>query len=126
MKSLPQYSFGNPVESFCFFDDLAKFVFPDSGSCVGRKRVLSVAEVAAITLIKSCYGITQLKQLYRLLSDRFSSEFSLPCYKNFVATMNAYTPQLLLLIQLLLATRNKNKGMINLDDSTPVPVCKNI
>lgn len=126
MESLAHYSFRNPVEIFCLFDDLTKFLFPRLACGVGRKRTLTLAEVATISVLKSKYGIVQLKQLYHLLSDKFDSEFSLPCYKNFVETMNAYTPELLFMIHILLSIKNKNAGIIKLTDSTCIPVCKNI
>lgn len=126
MFSLAQCSDDNLLQTICLFDDLLALLFPQSHGQVGRKRTLSHSEVAAICLIKSNYGVVQLKQLHRLLSDRFADEFKLPCYKNFVATMNASTPILLILIQIMLATRNKNAGIIKLTDSTPIPVCKNI
>ncbi len=126
MFSLAQVSDDNLLQTICFFDDLIKLVFPDSSTQVGRKRTISYAEVAAICLIKANYGVVQLKQLHRLLTDRFTLEFKLPCYKNFVTTMNSSTPMLLCLIQIMLSTRNRNAGIIKLTDSTPIPVCKNI
>lgn len=126
MFSVSQDNDDKLLQTICFFDDLINLVIPPNTSQVGRKKTLSASEVAAICLIKSNYGIGQLKQLHRLLSDKFSDEFKLPCYKNFVETMNAATPMLLLLIQIMLEMRNKKSGMIKLVDSTPVPVCKNI
>lgn len=126
MFSLTQVNDDNLLQTICFFDDLIKLVFPQNHAAVGRKRTISHSEVAAICLIKSNYGVAQLKQLHRLLTDRFPDEFKLPCYKNFVTTMNSSTPILLLLIQIILTTRNKNAGIIKLTDSTPIPVCKNI
>lgn len=126
MFSLAQINDDNLLQTICFFDDLIRLVFPEYGTHVGRKRILSSSEVAAICLIKANYGVVQLKQLYRLLTDRFPLEFKLPCYKNFVTTMNASTPMVLLLIQIMLVTRNRNAGVIKLTDSTPIPVCKNI
>jgi len=126
MESLAHCLSWNPVEIFCFFDDLTRLVFPHLGSGIGRKRTLTLAETATISILKSKYGIVQLKQLYSLLSDKFVDEFTLPCYKNFVETMNASTPHLLFLIQIMLAMRNKNAGIIKLTDSTSIPVCKNI
>lgn len=126
MFSLTQVNDENLLQTICFFDDLIKLVFPRSGTHVGRKRTLSYPEVAAICLIKANYGVVQLKQLHRLLIDRFSTEFKPPCYKNFVTLMNSSMPLLLLLIQIVLSTRNKNAGTIKLIDSTPIPVCKNI
>lgn len=126
MFSLTQCNDDNLLQTICFFDDLLKLVLPGGKTQVGRKRTISHSEVAAICLIKSNYGVVQLKQLYRLLSDRFPDEFKLPCYKNFVTSMNQSTPILLLLIQVVLGMRNRNAGMIKLTDSTPIPVCKNI
>lgn len=126
MFSLSQVNDENLLQTICFFDDLIKLIFPDSGAQVGRKRTISLSEAAAICLIKANYGVVQLKQLHRLLTDRFSDEFKLPCYKNFVTTMNISTPALLVLIQIVLSTRNKNAGIIKLTDLTPIPVCKNI
>jgi len=126
MDSLAQTSFNNPVEIFCFFDELTKLLFPHLSCGVGRKRTLNVSEIATITVLRSRYGIVQLKQLHRLLCDKFSTEFELPCYKNFVETINTYTPELLLMIQLLLWVRNNDAGVIKLTDSTSIPVCKNI
>lgn len=63
--------------------------------------------------------------MYRLLQDRFSNDFTLPCYKNFVVTMNDNSSALLFLIQLLLSFKNKTSGIIKIADSTAIPVCKN-
>lgn len=92
----------------------------------GRPRDITVSEAATMCVIKSSYTIQPLKKLYHLLTDRFSSEFRLPTYKNFVGTMNAYTPQFLLLVHFLLSMRNKKAGIIKITDSTPLPVCKNL
>lgn len=124
MTSLAQFNEDNLLATVCIFDDLVKLLFTHSGP--GRKPTLTLSELATISLIKSHYGIHELKQVYRLLSDRFSNEFKLPCYKNFVTLMNQSTFELLILIDILLCFRNKSAGVIKLIDSTALPVCKNI
>jgi len=126
MDSLAQFNSDNLVNVYCIFDDLSMTLMNTKTSSVGRPRDLSLAAVATISLIKSSYGIRTLKQLYRLLTDRFSTDFKLPCYKNFVAAMNDYAPSLFLLIQVLLSLRNKEAGVVKLVDSTAIPVCKNM
>lgn len=126
MDSLAHGNSDNLLRIFCIFDDLTKMILPTPSVSAGRPRTLCVADIATISLIKSFYGIRELKQLYRLLTDRFSLEFTLPCYKNFVAAMNDYTPQLFVLIQILLSLKGKQAGMVKLVDSTALPVCKNM
>lgn len=125
MQSLTQFNPVRLLQTFCIFDDLAMLIF-GSTSGTGRPRNITVSEAATMCVIKSSYTIQPLKKLYNLLTDRFSSEFKLPAYKNFVATMNSYTPQFLLLIRLLLSMRNKKAGIIKITDSTALPVCKNL
>ena len=125
MSSLAHFCPDQLLQTFCILDDLAMIIF-GSRSGVGRPRDITLSEAATMVVIKSQYGIQPLKKLYTLLTDRFSSEFKLPAYKNFVATMNRYTPQFFLLIHLLLAMRNKNAGVIKITDSTALPVCKNL
>lgn len=125
MNSLA-YSFPDRIlQTFCIFDDLAMLIF-DSKSGPGRPRDLSLSEAATMCVIKAQYAIQPLKQLHDLLTHRFSFEFTLPTYKNFVETMNAYTPQFLLLIHILLSIRNRKAGVIKIADSTSLPVCKNL
>lgn len=128
MQSLTQFNPDKLLQTFCILDDLVMTIFNSNNTSnkVGRPRDLSVSEAATICLIKSSYAIQPLYQLYNLLKDRFSFDFRLPVYKNFVATMNAYTPNLLVLIQILLSMRNRKAGIIKIADSTAVPVCKNI
>lgn len=125
MQSLAQSGIDNPSETFCMIDDLMLFIFGKPQATVGRKRCLSLSETATIAVLKASYGIKELKQMYRLLTDRFSNDFTLPCYKNFVQTMNDASPTLLILIQILLSFRNKTAGIIKIVDSTAIPVCKN-
>lgn len=127
MHTLAQNESFNLLATFCIFDDLIMTIFNNLNSHkIGRHRTLSLSEAATISLLKSRYGITPLKQLYKLLSDRFSADFALPCYKNFVESMNAYSPSLLFLVQVLLSFRYHQAGVIKIIDSTPVPVCKNL
>lgn len=125
MHSLAQTGVDNPSEIFCMLDDLVMNIFDTTQTTVGRKRLLSLSETATIAVLKASYGIRELKQMYRLLQDRFSNDFTLPCYKNFVEAMNNDTHALLLLIQILLSFKNKTAGVIKIADSTAIPVCKN-
>src|SRR3989338_3370064 len=126
MDSLAHFTPNQLLTIFCVFDDLIMYLFKDTTHTVGRPKDISLSEAATMCLIKSSYAIQPLKQLHHLLTDRFSSEFKLPVYKNFVETMNACTPYFLILIHLLLQIRNKYSGIIKIMDSTAVPVCKNI
>lgn len=125
MNSLAHFSSHQLLQTFCILDDLSMTLFQSQKSA-GRPRDMSLSEVATITLLKSRYGIQPLKHLYTLLAERFSSEFHLPSYKSFVEAMNAYAPQLMLMIQVLLQMKNKQSGMIKIIDSTAIPVCRNI
>lgn len=125
MDSLSHFSSNQLLQTFCILDDLAMTLFETKHSA-GRHRELSLSESATMCLIKSSYAIQPLKKLYNLITDRFSSEFKLPSYKNFVESMNTYASQLLVMIHILLQMKNKQSGMIKLIDSTPIPVCKNM
>lgn len=126
MDSLAHFNPDNLLRIFCIFDDLIMTIIPKQNPAVGRPATLSLSDIATISLLKSSYGIRELKQLYRLLTDRFSLEFKLPCYKNFVVAMNNATPSLFLLIHILLSFKNKQAGVVKLVDSTSIPVCKNM
>ena len=114
----------NIVTTFTVLDDLNALLQLDK-HISGRKRNLNLAEAATISLIKSEYGIRHWKGLYKLLMRRFSTEFRLPCYKNFVVTMNQSAKSLLVLVNILLFMNRKNAGIIRLVDSTVIPVCRN-
>lgn len=124
MNSLSKSSF-DLVTTFCIFDDLVNMIFPNIYT-TGRPRVLSLSEIATIVLLKSHYRISDLKHLYFLLVSKFTNDFTLPSYKNFVETINFYAPYLLVLVNILLSLSTKRSGVIKIVDSTAIPVCKNI
>lgn len=124
MKSLSKSSL-DLVTTFCIFDDLVNMIFPNIYT-TGRRRILSLSEIATIVLLKSQYRISDLKHLYYLLATKFNDDFNLPVYKNFVESLNFYSPFLLVLVNILLALHAKQSGMVKIVDSTPIPVCKNI
>lgn len=111
------------VEAFSIFDDFSRLLV--IGKKIGRPRNLSLAEVATISLIKAEYQIKTWKGLYKLLRDKFSQEFKLPAYQNFVSTMNSAARELVVLVNGLLQINKQQSGVIKLVDSTPLPVCKN-
>jgi len=115
----------NIVSTFSIFDDLSVLLKLGKQTS-GRKPTLSLSEIATISLIKSEYGIRNLKGLYKLLKSRFNREFNLPVYKNFVSLMNKDAKLLLVLINTLLQFNQRKAGIIKIIDSTPLPVCKNI
>lgn len=112
------------VKTFCVLDDLSVVIF-GKPNC-GRPNSLSRSEVATIILMKQAFGINCLKKLYRLLQTNYSHEFHLPSYKNFVITMNKYSLDFLILINILLQLHHRKSGVVKIIDSTPLPVCKNI
>jgi len=120
-------SLSNPssiVTTFTVLDDLNALLQLNK-HISGRKSYLSLSEVTTISLIRSEFGIRTWKGLYKLLRKKFSRDFHLPCYKNFVLTMNNSAKALLIMINILLAINRKNAGTIKLVDSTTLPVCKN-
>lgn len=120
-------SLSNPssiVTTFTVMDDLNALLQLDK-HISGRPSTLNLAEVATISLIRSEYGIRTWFGLYKLLNERFTQEFHLPVYKNFVETMNRSAKLLLVLINALLGMNRKRAGIIKLIDSTTIPVCKN-
>jgi hypothetical protein len=120
-------SLSNPssiVTTFTVLDDLNALLQLNK-HISGRKSYLSLSEVTTISLIRSEFGIRTWKGLYKLLRKKFSRDFHLPCYKNFVLTMNNSAKALLIMINILLAMNRKNAGTIKLVDSTTLPVCKN-
>lgn len=121
-------SLSNPstiVTTFTVLDDLNALLQLNK-HISGRKSCLNLAEVTTISLIRSEFAIRTWKGLYKLLGKKFSREFHLPCYKNFVVTMNQSAKALLVLINILLSMNRKKAGTIKLVDSTPLPVCKNM
>lgn len=124
MDSLACFHTDRLLSTFCIFDDLAMVLFPKQ--TVGRPSRLSLSEIATISLLKAHYGIMTLKNMYQLLHDKYTSEFHLPSYKNFVCAMNQYAPYLLVMVNILLQLQKKHAGTIKIIDSTSLPVCKNI
>lgn len=121
------HSLSNPstlVTTFTVLDDLNALLQLDK-HISGRHAFLNLAEVATISLIRREYDIQTWDGLYNLLVQRFQTEFHLPVYKNFVATMNRSAKPLLVLINILLSMNRKKAGRIKLIDSTTLPVCKN-
>lgn len=115
----------NVVTTFAIFDDLVALL-QGSKHPVGRKASLTPAEIATIALIRTEYGIRTWKGLYKLLKQKYDSDFSLPVYKNFVALMNQTAPTIIILLNILLQVNHKRLGVVKLVDSTPLPVCKNM
>lgn len=109
------------VTMFTLFDDLVQTLF---GKQKGRPSTLTLSEVATIILLKQSYGIPTWLQMYLFLHQ--AGGFHLPCYKNFVETMNRNAPKVLFLVQLLLACNRMKQGKTYIVDSTPLPVCKNM
>ena len=120
----PQLDSDRLLSTLCIFDDLSRILF--SSQSAGRPNSLSIAEIATISLIRAQYRIATLKDLYRLLAQKYATEFHLPAYKNFVTSMNRYAPHLLMMIHFLVQAYQKNTGMIKIVDSTPLPVCHNM
>lgn len=114
----------NVIETFVILDDLCALLQLNK-QMSGRKPSISVSEAATISLIRSEYGIRTWKGLYRLLKARYTHEFRLPVYKNFVTLMNQYAKVILVLVNTLLQMNHTYAGVIKLVDSTHIPVCKN-
>jgi IS5 family transposase len=113
------------VETFSIFDDLIAHIQLNKRMS-GRKPSLSLAEIATISLIRSEYSIRTWKATYKLLEDKYSDDFMLPDYKNFVLLMNNKAKVLIVLVNILLQINQRKSGIIKLIDSTSLPVCKNI
>ena len=112
------------VTSYCIIDDFFKIFDDNDKSKVGRKTSLSISDIATITLIGCVYECGCLKSLYKLLFNKFSLDFKLPRYQNFVNTMNKYSVYLLKFITLACKFNNKKSGIITFCDSTKIEVCK--
>jgi hypothetical protein len=116
----------NLLQTFVMIDDLiALLQLKRKSNQVGRKPTLYLSELVLISLIMTEYRFSEYKTLHKLLSDKYSSEFNLPSYKNFVVLMNNSTFEINQIIQVLLKLNQNNSGVIKLIDSTPLPVCKN-
>lgn len=113
------------VTTYSVFNDLIVLLKLETPK-PGNKPVLNLSEVASISIIKSRYHIKDWKSLYRLLCEKFTDEFTLPCYKNFVETMNRSSVKILMILNFLLQINTEKSSEIKLVDSTPLPVCKNI
>jgi len=112
------------VQTYCIMDDLFNVFNQHNNSKVGRKSILSISEIATITLIGLYYECGCLKSLYRLICDKFRNDFKLPRYQNFVNLMNKYSKYLLKFIFILCSLNNKQQGIITFCDSTKLEVCK--
>jgi Transposase DDE domain len=89
----------------------------------GRPAKLTIPDIATISLIKSRYGIGCIKQLYLLIQDKYQEEFTLPCYKNFVESLNQFAWILLLIINTILSHNRNISHKVKFIDSTSVSVC---
>lgn len=116
---------GDIVDTFVIFDDLSALLQLNK-QIAGRKPSLTLSEIATISLLRSEYGIRTWKGMYLLLKTRFTHDFTLPVYKNFVRLMNLYSKVLLLLLNVLLQVNRQRSGIIKIIDSTSLPVCKNM
>lgn len=116
------------VKTYCILDDSIKELGIESigSNKTGRRPVLSLSDIATISLIKSRYGIKCWKQLYLLLQDMFSHHFQLPAYQNFILSMNKGSYILLLVINQILSYNRTNSHPVKFIDSTPVPVCSKL
>lgn len=113
------------VQTYTIFDDLIALLKLQTPK-PGMKPKLNLAEVSTISMIKNRYKIKDWKSLFRLLQDKYSEDFDLPDYKNFVETMNRSAVDLLVIMNFLLQVNTHRSSKIKLVDSTPIPVCKNI
>jgi hypothetical protein len=109
------------VTTYCIIDDFFKFF--DTG-LKGRKPILGISEIVTIALIQQIYEIRCLQKLYYLLKDKYTCDFKLPCYKNFLISMNKASRYLMLFIFTVLNFRKSGKGGICFVDSTKIEVCK--
>lgn len=112
------------VKTFCVLDDLSVLICGKTHR--GRQNSLSRSEIATIILMKTIFGINCLKKLYCLLQTKYQYEFHLPSYKNFVVTMNKYSLDFLLIVNILLQIRHTQSGIVKIIDSTSISVCRNI
>lgn len=113
------------VNLYCIIDDAIKELGFDK-TRTGRRPVLSLSDIATISLIKSRYGIKSWKQLYLLLQDMFGHYFQLPAYQNFILSMNKGSYVLLLVINSILSYNRNHSHPVKFVDSTPVPVCSKL
>lgn len=109
------------VTLYCILDDYLSLFIPKKK--VGRPPSLSLSEIGTIVLLQCKYEIRTLKALHILLEEKYSGEFTLPTYRNFIRLMNKYTPYLLHSIHILLKLVSK-EGTMCFVDSTSLPVCK--
>lgn len=109
------------VKTFCIVDDFFRYF--NTSKC-GRKAVLSISELVTIWLIGKVYEVSCLKRLYELVADRFSRDFRLPSYKNFVMGMNYTSIYMLVFVQTVLGLTKSTKGDICFIDGTKLEVCK--
>lgn len=112
------------VEVFTIIDDLTALLKLNK-QISGRKPSLTLSEAATISLLKTKYSVCTWSGMYKLLEDKFASEFKLPSYKSFVLLMNGYSQSILMLLEILLQVKRRKSGVVKLIDSTPLPVCKN-
>lgn len=113
------------VECYCILDDF--FNFFDRcriEGITGRKPTLSISEVATITILSGIYECKCLTSLYRLLCDKFNSDFNLPSYKNFVSLMNTNSKFLVMFVMCVCQFNSETTGIITFCDSTKLEVCK--
>jgi hypothetical protein len=110
------------VQCYCILDDFFKFF--DDKVVVGRKPTLNISEIATITILGGIYECKCLASLYRLLCDKFSFDFNLPSYKNFVCLMNSNSTYLILFVMCVCQFNSHSTGIITFCDSTKLEVCK--
>ena len=112
------------VTCFCIVDDFFSIVDKRGVSARGRKPVLSVSEFVTICLLGQVYEVSCLKRLYELLRDKFTEDFKLPDYNNFVIGMNRVSVYCIMFIKAVLSMRDTTSGDICFCDGTKIEVCK--
>jgi hypothetical protein len=111
------------VKTFCIVDDFFRIISHNRAK-ISRPSILCISEIVTITLIGQVYEISCLKRLYELVRDRFSLDFSLPTYRNFVVAMNYGSQYMVIFMNTLLKSRNTTSGEVCFVDGTKIEVCK--
>ena len=114
------------IQLFVMIDDLMKLLPILPWKTVWRKSKLKPSEAVTCMLFGIMSGFKTIKHLYWDLRSYHNDSFDLPCYKNFVCSINTYARDALILLSALVQVNRHYSGWRNkFIDATCVAVCHN-
>ena len=114
------------IQLFIIIDDLVGLVKQLPWKQKWRRPKMEASEVVTCMLFGILTWYKNISDLYWHLKSYHDDMFELPCYKNFVAAVNNYGRDALLLLAVIVQmNRNCSWWRRKFIDASPIAVCKN-